>query len=1424
MRYFLNGERLNQGSSIRELCVESGDVIEAFKECFGGGPPTRRHLLDSVSEKEILSVLEESSEQTVAKETLDRKKECFLKLKIDNCEREIADLSEFRSEQNLEKQQHSLCQIGSAPDEPVPSGSELGEEGRSGHKRDKASLISPKVSQVDHRSFESEVGQCVEVDEASQICFEVSQADVSSLQWSEVGPSSQEVDRGSKSYSELSQLDHNGSEGNIEVHPSKGEDKETEDLLKDLRIQIQTGEFSGKSSLHKQILFYMKLPKLQKFEKDLIKTLLERIRLHSILTIENKENFPKPQKKSRKRKNSEAEISNLRCLRKRKGNQETRAENIEIFDKNYGQEINSLNSTPRQRLKTCNIFGIVSPFIIQAVPTLEEVRRFSLAVHMWAVECKGSVEFLHTSSLNERHVQDILLFAGPGSRWKLIADRSVIEYLSIWQNSAKGKEHFHGDQETGYQSKSKLHSSAIQFCPFAHCLSVPGIFENLVNDRKDEKVRKITSRRELFATETTTDNNIVNSPTKEELKVQNEELKQKILKYSTSNVAPGTTKSPKSKIEEKQLNQPKLVECAEANCTKSFVTVFGMQQHYKKIHGVMPSKKDKQNCPFCGKLTVYVHQHIKTVHKEMVESGKCEVCQQVVKSDLRKHRGECIKCRFCDYTNRKKDRLLKHIDTHLKEQTNALDLSTPRKQLHLEPVNPAQFTSPMKEVRLPQPKPDSVNPSAEITKELPAPLNLVSSKLNEHQSENCHTQFSLDPRSNFPFDDATDPYESEYESEDDEEFTKKRRMIKDQLELELRDIDQLKSKEADGDSFILEQFESFMRKKSNKDHEVSTVKMYTSAIKNDVLPTFHKLFEPFDARWLIDCTSKKECTCEGEKRFYARLEDPIYITPKVVQSALEFSKEKGGQQGGKRGTIINAIVQLMNFVEIYFNGKMNNYGREPFENAVMYHSAVRKFINSTGTWKMCNNEKDRAQHENRLRKAYEHPNREMDLLQKYNKYKNSTKRLQNIATVTNMDKKKSSDTEMTKIALITMGEIVAASGCRPAVLLKMPNEAYIDKEPGFNPYETTEGDCIEDEDDGGEKIYRRVNPNLPPRHRACKHQLEQNKAECPVMCDDRCDPDGYNIRITWDKTAGPSYLHIPKELKHMMDVYDIKKVRHFKGRKSPNSEKADWIHNDKTPFFLNSSGTAFKFLNLAHISEAMGMDVTAYNFRKIVSTWALSHDSLDIRRAEQETLQHSLKVATAHYQQNKQIQPQKLVQKYVAEENLFPESLKDGIAKAELETRDVIKRNEQIKTKKRIETLNKRKEDYLTLTGDNKPLGPKHRIYATDRKMFTKLLMEMNGFEKERDLANMRPLKWRNIAVRTVCSDHKENGPELRRLWKKMYQGDLQWGVRDLRLKAEQKNWPLKQVTHKKDRNSWIAASIRQSIVSQKLKKKKCDT
>jgi hypothetical protein len=77
-----------------------------------------------------------------------------------------------------------------------------------------------------------------------------------------------------------------------------------------------------------------------------------------------------------------------------------------------------------------------------------------------------------------------------------------------------------------------------------------------------------------------------------------------------------------------------------------------------------------------------------------------------------------------------------------------------------------------------------------------------------------------------------------------------------------------------------------------------------------------------------------------------------------------------------------------------------------------------------------------------------------------------------------------------------------------------------------------------------------------------------------------------------------------------------------------------------------------------------------------------------------------------------------------------------------------------------------------------------------------------------------------------VCESTGEGGNKLRDIWVKIYKEDLQWGVRDMRLRAKENNWQRKDSNaylQKKDRNSWIASSILKSLQTDSKVKEKND-
>ena len=100
---------------------------------------------------------------------------------------------------------------------------------------------------------------------------------------------------------------------------------------------------------------------------------------------------------------------------------------------------------------------------------------------------------------------------------------------------------------------------------------------------------------------------------------------------------------------------------------------------------------------------------------------------------------------------------------------------------------------------------------------------------------------------------------------------------------------------------------------------------------------------------------------------------------------------------------------------------------------------------------------------------------------------------------------------------------------RPVVVYRLPYGSYQDKDEGyvlklsldliifhisrFNTIALSEdGDSIT-EGDGDAKIFRRINPRLPPPSRACEHQAAEMSTRCSVGCDKEAQIDGYNITV-----------------------------------------------------------------------------------------------------------------------------------------------------------------------------------------------------------------------------------------------------------------------------------------------------------------------
>ena len=164
--------------------------------------------------------------------------------------------------------------------------------------------------------------------------------------------------------------------------------------------------------------------------------------------------------------------------------------------------------TPKQRNKILNIFGIgtPSPFLKFSKSTEEDLKRLSVAVHLWAHKQCGSMNMLQEERLKDKHFHQILSFTGPSSKWHILKDRPASQYKKMWRNAMKGIHYYRGHPETGYETQSKLHSPEAPFCLFQHCK--PGLMTHFDLDltvltplqERVEPINKIVSHtnRRLF--------------------------------------------------------------------------------------------------------------------------------------------------------------------------------------------------------------------------------------------------------------------------------------------------------------------------------------------------------------------------------------------------------------------------------------------------------------------------------------------------------------------------------------------------------------------------------------------------------------------------------------------------------------------------------------------------------------------------------------------------------------------------------------------------------------------------------------------------------------------------------------------------------------------------------------------------------------
>ena len=133
-------------------------------------------------------------------------------------------------------------------------------------------------------------------------------------------------------------------------------------------------------------------------------------------------------------------------------------------------------------------------------------------------------------------------------------------------------------------------------------------------------------------------------------------------------------------------------------------------------------------------------------------------------------------------------------------------------------------------------------------------------------------------------------------------------------------------------------------------------------VETDILKALHELFSPFDARWLTDCTTHKDCTFDGEERLHIDPREPIFLSSRILEVAI-----KNSTAPPKR--VIASLLSLMDFIELRFDDKIQTLGPVLSKKVRIYHSSVRAYIKGKSLWSNSKKEETKEFEKNKILKV-----------------------------------------------------------------------------------------------------------------------------------------------------------------------------------------------------------------------------------------------------------------------------------------------------------------------------------------------------------------------------------------------------------------------------------------------------------------------
>jgi hypothetical protein len=216
-------------------------------------------------------------------------------------------------------------------------------------------------------------------------------------------------------------------------------------------------------------------------------------------------------------------------------------------------------------------------------------------------------------------------------------------------------------------------------------------------------------------------------------------------------------------------------------------------------------------------------------------------------------------------------------------------------------------------------------------------------------------------------------------------------------------------------------------------------------------------------------------------------------------------------------------------------------------------------------------------------------------------------------------------------------QLICLGGNRPCALLGITLKDWSERRPGYCPFsQDSENEMFED-DPGHDSRKVLKNPYTRPKGSTYT------------------EPTGIIVQSETDKISvgAPCYIWFPNALADLVNDHSLMAQKLI-----PRS--VDLFHPN-TRLFLNSKGRELSTIKCEHFKNYIGLPITAYDFRRSLSTFCFDHKDEKIRNAESSVLRHKETTGYAYYYQKHGETVEYVSIQY---------ALKHGLIKADMETVD----------------------------------------------------------------------------------------------------------------------------------------------------------